>query len=202
MTRLRNLLSDSTGVSSLEFALVLPLLILFLFGIIDAGRFMWEYNEAEKATQMGARVAAVTDLVPSGLYTYSFAVSDGVTQGNPVPTANFDNATCDDSGSCNCSGGNVCADIGYDADAFDRVADRMSSIYPGIGRANVEIEYKNVGLGYSGDPNGPDVAPLIIVRLQDLSFHPISCLLFGCTISMPDFRAALTAEDVNGTVSN
>jgi hypothetical protein len=202
MTPFRNLLSDRTGVSSLEFALVLPLLILFLFGIIDAGRFMWEYNEAEKATQMGARVAAVTDLVPSGLYTYSFAVSDGVTQGDPVPTANFDKATCDDSGACTCDGGGVCDDIAYDADAFNRIVDRMSSIYPGIGRGDVEVEYKNVGLGYSGDPNGPDVAPLITVRLRDLTFHPISCLLFGCTISMPDFRAALTAEDVNGTVSN
>ena len=42
---------------------MLPLLILFLFGIIDAGRFLWEINRAEKATQVGARLAVVTDVV-------------------------------------------------------------------------------------------------------------------------------------------
>ena len=56
-----SLLRDRSAASAAEFALVLPLLLLFLFGIIDAGRFMWEYNRAEKATQVGARVAVVTD---------------------------------------------------------------------------------------------------------------------------------------------
>ena len=44
------------GSSSVEFALVLPLLIMFLLGIIDAGRLMWSYNRAEKAAQMAARM--------------------------------------------------------------------------------------------------------------------------------------------------
>ena len=47
--------------------MVLPLLILFLFGIIDGGRSLWEVNKAEKATQAGARVAVVTDVLDSGL---------------------------------------------------------------------------------------------------------------------------------------
>ena len=57
---MRKLLHDRSGSSAAEFGIVLPLLLMFLFGIIDAGRFMWTYNHAEKATQMGARMAVVT----------------------------------------------------------------------------------------------------------------------------------------------
>ena len=55
----RCLVADCRGASAAEFSLVLPLLILLLFGIIDAGRLLWEVNRAEKATQMGARYAIV-----------------------------------------------------------------------------------------------------------------------------------------------
>ena len=48
--------------------MVLPLLLLFIFGIIDVGRLMWTWNRAEKATQMGARFAVVTDMVPPRCY--------------------------------------------------------------------------------------------------------------------------------------
>ena len=48
-----------------EFALVLPVALLFLLGIVDAGRYLYEVNQLEKATQMGARFAVVTDPVAS-----------------------------------------------------------------------------------------------------------------------------------------
>ncbi len=54
---------------------MLPLLILFLFGIIDGGRFLWEINKAEKATQAGARVAVVTDVISTGLGTQIMSAS-------------------------------------------------------------------------------------------------------------------------------
>ncbi len=52
--------------------MVLPLLILFLFGIIDVGRYMWTLNQVEKATQMGARMAVVTNMVPGGLAAQNY----------------------------------------------------------------------------------------------------------------------------------
>lgn len=64
---------DENGGPAAEFALVLPVALLFLAGIIDVGRYMWTYNEAEKATQMGVRYAVATDAVASGLAEYSFA---------------------------------------------------------------------------------------------------------------------------------
>ena len=61
---LGKLCRDRSGAGAAEFALVLPLFLMFLLGIIDAGRYMWEHNRAEKATQMGTRYAVVTDMVP------------------------------------------------------------------------------------------------------------------------------------------
>ena len=202
MTGRVSLVRDQRGASAAEFALVLPLLLLLLFGMIDAGRFMWEYNRAEKATQMGARYAVVTNPVAPGLASYSFAVSGGVIAGDPVPVALFDHAVCDDTDCAPCVGGAVCGSIGYDPQAFANLVARMSAMYPPIDAANVEIKYRNVGLGYAGDPNGPDVAPLVTVSLKNLQFQPISTLFFGVSVGMPDFRAALTLEDGSGNVSN
>lgn len=197
---IRSVIRDERGVSAAEFGLVLPLLLLLLLGIFDTGRFMWEYNRAEKATQMGVRYAVVTEMVPAGLETYSFAVSDGIIAGSPVPQANFSNAVCDTT-SCTCTG-SFCGAVGYDAAAFDAIVARMKFMYPMITDTNVRVEYRNVGLGYAGDPGGPDVAPLVTVRLTGLNFQPLTSMIFGATMAMPDFRAALTLEDGAGNVSN
>jgi Flp pilus assembly protein TadG len=202
MSVFRRLLRSENAASAAEFALVLPLLLLLLFGIIDAGRFMWEYNRAEKATQMGARYAVVTDPVLNGLYTYSFSISGGVTQGSPVPTTSFDTATCT-TGACTCTpGGGFCTATSYNAAAFTNLVTRMNQMYPQIAAANVQIQYKNVGLGFAGDPDGPDVSPLVTVSLTGLQFRPITCLVFACSIGMPEFKAALTLEDAAGTEAN
>jgi len=201
MKSLLRFVRDKRASSAAEFALVLPLLLVFIFGIIDAGRFMWQYNEAEKATQVGARYAVVTAPVPSGLSTYSFVINDGLTQGNAVPTANFTSATCNNS-SCACVGGSFCSSVGYDSTAFNNIVTHMSRMYPAIKAANVQVIYKNVGLGFAGNPDGPDVSTLVTVKLNGLNFRPITCLVFVCSISMPDFNAALTLEDASGSVSN
>jgi hypothetical protein len=208
MSTLVRLLRDRSAAAGAEFTLVLPALILFLFGVIDTGRFMWSYNQAEKATQMGVRYAVATDLVPSGLSTYSFTGA-GVPAGTPVPSnssagaAWFASARCTSTGCTPCSGSSaVCSSIGHDATAFTNIVTRMRSIYGPIAANNVEVEYRNVGLGYAGDPNGPDVAPLVTVRLTGMSFQPLTFMFFKTNFTMPDFRAALTLEDGSGTGAN
>jgi hypothetical protein len=202
MSRLATFVRDERGGSAAEFALTLPLLLLMLFGIIDVGRFMYEYNLAEKATQMGVRYAVSTAIVPSGLSTYSFATqpSTPVLAGEPVPTSYFSVATCDNA-SCSCTG-SACGAIGYSNANFRQIVDRMKIFYPYIGYNDVTVEYRNVGLGYAGDPGGSDIAALVTVRLRNISYRPLTGMLFKATIPMGAFSAALTLEDGAGSVAN
>ena len=204
MTRLSAFIRDTRGASAAEFALVLPLLLIVLFGTIDIGRYGWNLSQAQKATQVGARTAVVTDMVPSALYTYSFAVSGSVPQGTTVPEASFPTITCQSNGTtatCSCPGNLPFCGTASNA-AFNRVANRMADIYPGLTAANVEVTYAWSGLGFSGDPNGADVAPLVTVRLRNLQFAPFTSYVWRTNITLPSFAYSMPMEDGIGTSSN
>ena len=46
------------GQALVEFALVLPVFLMILFGIIDGGRYVFQNNVLSQAAREGARVAA------------------------------------------------------------------------------------------------------------------------------------------------
>lgn len=198
-----SILTNKNGSTAAEFAMVLPLLLIFLLGLIDAARFIWTYNEIEKATQMGVRMAVATKMIPQGLYVYDFTAD--VNQGSLIPASSFGGATCNSTGgavSCSCDTGATCPDLGAaNDDIFTAIVSRMAQFYPRISKQNVEVKYGYSGLGYAGNPNGADVSPLITVRVKNLSFTPITSLL-TLSLSLPDFASALTMEDGQGTVAN
>lgn len=182
------------GATAAEFALVLPIVLMFLLGMIDIGRFMWTLNRAEKATQMGARHAIVTAMVPSNLITRDFSLNGGIPGGEPVPTGTFSSTTCNSS---SCTGS-----WGYDATAFTNLVTRVRQFLPDAQAADITIRYDNVGLGFAGDPNGPDVQPLITVTVNGITFTPLVFQMFGAAFTLPAVSASLTMEDGVGTVSN
>ena len=47
------------GQSMVEFALILPLLLIVMFGIVDFGRAIFAYNSVSNAARSAARVAVV-----------------------------------------------------------------------------------------------------------------------------------------------
>jgi len=51
--------ASERGVVAVEFALVIPLLLLLLLGVIDFGRAMYVKNSLAYAASQGARVAAI-----------------------------------------------------------------------------------------------------------------------------------------------
>lgn len=51
---------NTRGSAIVEFALVLPVFLLFLLGAIEMGRVLYTYNSAVEATRLGARTAVVS----------------------------------------------------------------------------------------------------------------------------------------------
>ena len=200
MTRLPAFLRDTRAAAAAEFALIVPVLLIAIIGTIDVGRYAWAVAMSEKATQSGARFAVATDMVPSGLYSYSFATSGGLPAGTPVNATLFPGVTCDNAG-CTCLG--TC-NFPYTADSavFNRLVTRMREINPDITAANVVVTYAWSGLGFAGDPNGPDVAPLTTVSLRNMQFAPASTLIFAVNVNLPQFAYTLPMEDGSGTTSN
>lgn len=200
---LREFLDDERGLAA-EFALVLPLLLLFILGTIDVGIYAWRINQAEKATQIGARWAAVTDPIASEIATASYVNVnvDGtlITQGDRIPSTALGLLTCTNT-ACTCTTG-PCPGTTFNATAFAGLSNRMQQIYPAITPANIRVEYTGSGLGYAGDPNGPEISPLITVRLVNMNYTPFTLSPIGGTVGLPDFAYTITAEDANGTSSN
>ena len=201
-TNLRPMISCNRGATAAEFALVLPLALLFLFGIIDVGRVMWTLNSAEKATQMGARAAVVSTFVPGGLAATNYGTTLG--QGAVIPTSSFGVARCSKPGNtvtCTCVTTPCPTLTPINGGTFDAIVTRMRGVAPAISPVDVEIVYAKSGLGYAGDPNGADIAPLVTVRASGIDFTPLLFQFFSVSFSLPTVSASLTMEDGDGPVS-
>ena len=204
MKTIRALLRSTQGGTAAEFGLLTPLLLSFMIGTVDLGRFLWTCNRAEKATQMGVRFAVTNDIVPGGLATYDFAVTGGIPQGDPIPLSKFGGADCNSASgtvTCACKTGATCPTLTpVNTQAFTNIVTQMQRFYPSLTADNVTISYEYSGLGYAGDPNGIQVSPLVTVKLKSMTFTPMLFRFFGsATVSLPAYTASLTLEDGKST---
>jgi Flp pilus assembly protein TadG len=67
------------GQALVEFALVLPLLLLLVFGIVDAGRLIYAYNTVSNSARNGARVAIVNQSTSGAETCDTTAATPGAT---------------------------------------------------------------------------------------------------------------------------
>ena len=51
--------ADARGAVAIEYAIVLPVLLVLMLGIMDVGRLMWTYSTIARATQAAARCFAI-----------------------------------------------------------------------------------------------------------------------------------------------
>lgn len=189
---LGRLARDERGISSVEFVIVASLFFMMVFGFMDFSRAMWEWNAASKATQMGTRYAVVNDMVSTKLRNW-LGSSAGIPAGATVPvgTAGTELVICTSTG---CNGSAAVAD--YNAAVFADIVAEMQKAYSAIQPQNVIVEYRHIGLGFSANPVGPDIDPLVTVRLTGLTFTLITPGFTSLvSINMPDFAASLTGED-------
>jgi len=64
------------GQSLVEFALILPVLLIMLFGVFDFGRASYAFNAVSNAAREGARVAIVDQSQTGGIYKAAQEAAD------------------------------------------------------------------------------------------------------------------------------
>ena len=77
---------EDRGAAAIEYAFVLPALLMFAFGIIDVGRLVWTQVTLDRAVQAAARCASVNSTTcgtDSAIQTYA----SGQAWGMSVPAA-------------------------------------------------------------------------------------------------------------------
>lgn len=185
----RRWLRAQDGGAAVEFALVALVLVTFIFGTIDLGRLAWEWNRTAEATQAGARLAVVNDMVAADWQNFDGLAITGVKAGDTVP----ENEVTPNPVVCTYEG---CEGSAFNEEAFDRIVQRMQAVNPSIGEENVVVTYTYVELGFAGNPFGSDISPMVTVSLRDMVFEFVTPGLSGIAeIPMPPFRTTLPGED-------
>jgi hypothetical protein len=206
MTRLCAFLRNRSGATAAEFALVLPIALLFFFGILDVGRYVWSMNELEKAVQMGTRYAVATNVVAEGLrgndYVGTACGSATLKPGDAICKEALGTISCTSTG-CTCAQTPCPTDLTADAVPFGKIADRMRVVAPFLANENLTVSYSGSGLGYAGDPTTEDdgvaIAPIVTISVQSLRLRLM--MLLGGEVTLPSFSYSQTLEDGDGTVA-
>lgn len=188
---LTRVMQDTRGTTSVEFAIIVTLFLVFMFGIIDFGRVMWLYNSATKATERGARYAVVHNFVAKGLENFDCLAASG---GNGVSCP--ESAIDPNPVICNSLGCNGYGPL--DSAAFNNIVSVMQNYSDIIRAENVTIEYRHLGIGLSGNPYGSDITPLVTIRLSNLVINTLASDLLGiASFTMPPFKTSLMGEDLS-----
>ena len=213
----RKLAADRSGSSAVENTIIFGLLIVLTMALIEFSLALWQWNTAEKATELGVRYAVQSDPVSVGLAEYNGVTGGGFNPGTPLNFSNLAAFTlsCTNT-SCSCSGagcgdftGSVSNPTGVDTVAFNAIITRMDGVFRGsdLDATNVTIDYSHVGMGFAGRP-GLDIVPVVSVRLTGVTFNfmvlsfILPLMFLGSEqsttsgIPMPPFTATLSGEDM------
>lgn len=144
----RRLAGDSRGVATTSFGLILPVLLAVSFGSLEFSLMVFDFHRAGEATRRAARMAVIQEPATD--------VSD---------FARGSVKTCSGGGGTGCSG-----------PTFSAIVAAMQDILPSITSNNVEIEYRDSGLGDPTTPGG--IIPVVTVRLVGLQqdFHLLGAI--------------------------
>lgn len=200
--------ASQSGSTMVEMAIAMPMLLTLLLGFVDFGYAFYQWNAANKAVQVGARLAQISNPVASGLLLEAKTPSNSLDVGNPVP-ANTYNYICTASAagvaSCTCGSGATCQDLTANQAAFDFIFNGNSSrpgmqtFLPLLAKSEVQIQYQASGLGYWTRPNGPVPTITVSIVNHQFQFFFLAGLLGFNNITMPSMLSTVTGEDMKST---
>lgn len=211
----RKLAADTSGAAAVEFAFIAIALLVLTFGVLDIGFALYWFNRAEKATQLGVRVAAVSNPVTNYLDDVSGQTGPNAAQagegcesstGTLEPYCDHPDITCSVSngtGTCTASGGGGGGT--FSNAAFSKIFNEMRVLYPQLKSTNVQVEYRPSVIGFAGRPgNAPgvyNIVPQVTVRIVGLVYNYIALgsLLGLDPFTLPVISASMTGEDLDHT---
>ena len=74
------ILRENGGAAAIEMALVLPVYLLFVFGIFEFGWIFWQYNSMQYAASDAARCKAINPACDAEAVAVTRAVGIGLTR--------------------------------------------------------------------------------------------------------------------------
>lgn len=208
MTRLRRHIlrfwADCRGGALVELSIVMPLLLLMVFGLLDYGRLYWNEVAAQKAAAVAARIAAVRPPVCENVPTVIGAASSDIDAG----------ALCRISGNCSATSAVTCRLNAVTNTTATEIWNRIRPLMPpNATRANVQLTYSNnSNIGFVGGP----YSPIVTVDLVNMEFRFVSplgslaALAAGdskyeskpWTIPLPSMSTSLPGEDMASGVGS
>jgi hypothetical protein len=158
-------LRDRAGATMVEFAIVLPVLLMLIFGALDLAWVAYQWNAASKATQWGARWAVVNPPMSAPLRT-ALASTDYIL---PDDLGAWCGATNSD---CGAALPNV-TPCTVDTCDMNTMLTQMRGVFALLEDENVVVEYRRYTgdqqLGFVGRPGG---APMqVTVRYTCQTFN-------------------------------
>ena len=182
---------DERAASTVEFVAIMPFFVLIAFFILEISVATFRIATAEKAVQLAARMAAVSDPAATGVPTINARAGSGV-YGDQCNT-----------GACSTAWSpKTCTGTGCTAAAFDPIWNRMQNIF-NVPKANVTITYSDAGLGFAGGPTIPSVTVTVSGVPYDTIFTAILQNFFTTTgagaspfVNLPPMSVTMTAEDL------
>ena len=193
---IRRAARNEDGAMLVEFAILMPLLLLLTFGLLDFGRLGFSYVMAQKATEMAVRDAAVRPPLCGALPE----VNQRGSLSGPLAGLRF-GASCT-------AGTNLCASfatLSCTAETAPAFWARIAPLMPANATpANLTVSYAfDPTLGFPGGP----VTLYFSVAVSDLDFDfvtPLGALArlatgadpgtLGRSIAFPSMSASLPGE--------
>lgn len=200
MTRkFRSLLRNDEGSAAIEYvALLLPLIALVFTSLQIALAYHFALT-AQKAVELGARIAAVRDAVHEGLPTTNELVTGSTfTAGDPCGRG-----ACEDPGGpWTCTGATVATDASCNVAKFNEIRDEVGRLAYLLDDDDLSITYSYGLLGFADGPLVPIVEVAIVERPFFLQFF--FNLAFGgegddIEVTLPAVAATAIAEDLSST---
>ena len=207
----RRFVRDSRGGVAVEFVALVPAFLFLTFFVLEIGIAVLWVGTVEKAAQLGARLAIVSNRVVTGLPA-TYSRTTGYNWGQ-----NCSAGACDPDGdglgfttkTCGGGSGEDCDTVtclNASVTCFNVVVNRMRDIASVIQPSHVTMTYEYVGLGYAGGP----IIPRVTVTLQGVPYNTFTTSILaglmtmatgssdfpGLTI-MPTITASFTGEDLS-----